>query len=483
MEGQVMIVWLIKGASILFLSILAANLWTVARQKMGPQQEQIARNAVDLLSLGYLLAVSLIFWRTYKFEQPLLFAAMLTFPAVMHLSMALFKRAGYQGDIRLLLIIFGLDVISLVFLYRLQVASVWKPAEWLHYHAPVPIAFKDLLSCAAGLITLTLLSANRRIPQILTLLEKNRLVTPLSGILSFVFLLMTKFTGLKQILTASEISFKLLYLIFLSSFFYSIAPRFMIRRYPFREHLRWMIIFILWIAIFFGIPLLIYGEKGTGFLMLLIFFLLTAHFAKDSRFFITGIVSLIVLLCTACVISPDVRRRVFGAWLLYQHYVDSPYFPGETATPGWQLFTALSSIKVSPWGLGLTRGVLTFFHDGKIRTLIPEAVHDFVSVPLAMELGIAIIIIVCASYVMMLKLVPNNYGRLTFRHILATCIAVSLACQGLYNISGSIGLTVMSGLPAPWLSYSGTAMLANSVLAAVLLSILNEREVSTHAEK
>jgi cell division protein FtsW (lipid II flippase) len=308
-------------------------------------------------------------------------------------------------------------------------------------------------------------------------------VLPLSGVLSFVFLILTKFAGLKEFVTASEIVFKVLYLIFLSSFFYSIAPRFMITKYPAREHIKWIIIFLFWIGIFFGVPLLYYGEKGTGFLMLIIFFLLTAHFTKDSRFFIAGIVLLGLLLSVACLASPDVKRRVLGAWLFYEDYINAPYYPGEKATPGRQLFTALASIKVSPFGLGLTRGVLTFFYKGKIQTLVPEAKHDFISIPLAMELGIAVIAIVCASYILMLKLVPVEQGKLTFRGILATCIAVSFACQGLYNISGSIGMVPMTGIPAPWLSYSGTAMIANYTLAAVLLSILNEKEIKAHAAK
>jgi len=474
-----MIVYLIKGASILFLSALGANLWTASRQKLVTTQDQIYNNSLELIAIAYFMALSIIWWRTYNFQQPLLFVAMISFPLFMSLSHALFKKFDYQGDLRLVLIILGLNVISLVFIYRLQVSSPWKVASLLHYTAPISTAFKQLIYSIVGLMILTVLASYRILPRVISVLESNKFVLPLSGILSFVFLILTKIAGLKYIFTASEIVFKGFFLIFLTSFFCSISSRFTNTVYPARKHIRWIIIFLLAIGVFFGLPLLIYGERGSGYVMLIIFFLLTAHFIKDIRYFLAGIVLLAFLLALACLASPSVRERAFGAWLFYDDYISTPYYPGKNTTPGRQLYTALASIKVTPFGLGLTRGILTFKYDGKVRTVVPEAIHDFISIPLAMELGVTIIAIVCASYILMFRLIPVG-DKQTFNSILATCIAATFACQGFYNISGCIGLVVMTGIPAPWLSYSGTAMLTNYTLAAVLLSNLNEKEVRSN---
>jgi len=405
--------------------------------------------------------------------------AMMSFPVFLSASLSIFKKFGYQGDLRIVLVILGLNIISLIVLYRLQISSPWKVASLLNYTSPVPAALKQLVYSIVGLLLMTVLATHRGTHRVLTALESCKMLTPLSGILSFVFLLMAKMTGLKDVFMASEIAFKGFFLVFLASFFTNISSRFSIKQYPVRDHLKWIMILLLGIGIYFIIPLLIYGERGSGFLMLIIIFLLVAHFTKKCRFFMVGLVLLVSLLAIGCIVSPSLRERAFGAWIFYNNYINAPYLPGKDTTPGRQLFNALASIRVTPFGLGISRGVLTFKLEGKTRSVVPAASHDFISIPIAMEFGIAAIFIICGSYILLFWLISTQNNKFTFRDTLAICIAASLACQGMYNIAGSIGLTIMTGIPAPWLSFSGTAMLANYILAAIPLSVLNEKEDTT----
>jgi cell division protein FtsW len=168
-----------------------------------------------------------------------------------------------------------------------------------------------------------------------------------------------------------------------------------------------------------------------------------------------------------------VEKRVIAAWLHWKEYAFKPFGDGRLY-PGYQLFTALASIRLSPWGVGIGNGILK--HATMDKTVIPKAVHDFIAIPVASEIGIVAIIIICIAYIVLLDKATKRNRSLDFWNILAAGIAVALMTQGLYNLSSVIALLPATGIPLPWISYGGSAAFANYFLIGLLITILNDKK-------
>ena len=153
-----------------------------------------------------------------------------------------------------------------------------------------------------------------------------------------------------------------------------------------------------------------------------------------------------------------VQVRV-AAWL---HPFDDPTGTGFQMV---QSLFALGSGGVTGVGLGSGR-----------PDLIPAAATDFVYAAVGEELGLAGSLMIVSAFAL---LVGSGFGISlragnSFRTLLAAGLTMTLAIQTVLIISGVVRVLPITGIALPFLSYGGSALLANLVLIVGLIRISHE---------
>ena len=123
------------------------------------------------------------------------------------------------------------------------------------------------------------------------------------------------------------------------------------------------------------------------------------------------------------------------------------------------------------WGQGLNQGTQTQLN------FIPEQHTDFIFSSIGEELGFVGAICLLLTFFFLcwrlLKIAcqaPNNFGSL-----LAIGILSMIGFQVIVNISMTIGIAPVTGIPLPWVSYGGTALLTNFIAIGLVESVANYR--------
>lgn len=153
-----------------------------------------------------------------------------------------------------------------------------------------------------------------------------------------------------------------------------------------------------------------------------------------------------------------VQTRI-SAWL---HPFDDPAGTGFQMV---QSLFALGSGGLTGTGLGSGR-----------PDLIPAAATDFVYAAIGEELGLAGSMAVLTGFALLVGSgfrISLRAGN-TFRTLLAAGLTMTLAVQTILILSGVVRLFPITGIALPFLSYGGSALLANLVLVAVLIRISHE---------
>lgn len=123
------------------------------------------------------------------------------------------------------------------------------------------------------------------------------------------------------------------------------------------------------------------------------------------------------------------------------------------------------------WGQGLFGGTQTQLN------FIPEQHTDFIFSAVGEELGfigsISLLIVfwlMCLRLIIIAQNAKENFGSL-----LAVGVLSMIAFQVFVNIGMTIGLSPITGLPLPWLSYGRSALLANFLAVGLVESVANHR--------
>lgn len=119
------------------------------------------------------------------------------------------------------------------------------------------------------------------------------------------------------------------------------------------------------------------------------------------------------------------------------------------------------------WGTGLMHGHLT-----KLR-FIPEQHTDFIFSAMGEETGfIGSVLVVLAFALLMWRLLRiANDAATDFESLVVIGIGAMLMFQVVVNISMTIGLGPVTGIPLPWMSYGRSAMLVNFVSLGLCASV------------
>ena len=134
---------------------------------------------------------------------------------------------------------------------------------------------------------------------------------------------------------------------------------------------------------------------------------------------------------------------------------------------GYHLNQALIAVGSGRW-LGVGLG-----HSRQKYGYLPEVAGDSIFPVIAEELGF----ILCAIYIVLIfvliyhGLIVAKKSKTYYGRVLATGIIVWIGFQSFINIASMIGLLPMTGVPLPFLSYGGTAMIMNLAAMGILVNI------------
>jgi cell division protein FtsW len=196
----------------------------------------------------------------------------------------------------------------------------------------------------------------------------------------------------------------------------------------------------------------------TGFLMVYLSGARLRHLAMPIGL---GVLGVVVALRT--------HPYMMGRFATFLHFTMSGELDNRGA--GWQLDQSLIAIGSGGWfGRGLGGGLQKYL-------FLPEAHTDFIFSILAEELGF---LGATALFAMMALLVWRGMrttarAREPFTFLLAGGLTLQLGLYTLANLAVATGLAPTTGLPLPFVSYGGSALLANLAAAGLLyrISVLN----------
>lgn len=124
------------------------------------------------------------------------------------------------------------------------------------------------------------------------------------------------------------------------------------------------------------------------------------------------------------------------------------------------------------WGRGLNQGTQTQLE------FIPEQHTDFIFSAVGEELGfvgaIAVLLVfwlVCLRLLIIAQNAKDNFGSL-----IAIGVLSMVLFQTLINIGMTIGVSPVTGIPLPWLSYGRSALLTNFIGLGLAESVANHRQ-------
>lgn len=124
------------------------------------------------------------------------------------------------------------------------------------------------------------------------------------------------------------------------------------------------------------------------------------------------------------------------------------------------------------WGRGLTKGTQTQLN------FIPEQHTDFIFSAIGEELGfVGSFLVLLAFWVICLRIIIiAQNARDNFGSLLAIGVLSMLVFQVVVNVSMTIGLAPVTGIPLPWISYGRSALLTNFIAIGLVQSVANFRQ-------
>lgn len=208
-----------------------------------------------------------------------------------------------------------------------------------------------------------------------------------------------------------------------------------------------------------ALALLVLKQPDFGNAVMLVLLLFTMLFAGGARpvHLGAGAAAALVLLGGQAVVKPYRMKRL-------STFLD----PWRTARgAGFQLIQSFIALGAGGgWGVGLGAGRQKMFY-------LPQAHTDFVFAVVGEELGVAGALLVFALFgaLLMRGMRIAHQEPDPFASLLAVGLTALLSLQALINMAVVIGMLPTKGLPLPFLSYGGTAIVTAMAALGVLLAL------------
>lgn len=179
------------------------------------------------------------------------------------------------------------------------------------------------------------------------------------------------------------------------------------------------------------------------------------------RYVLLFIILAVGVIGTGVTVSKNARERL-------QNFINQ-----EQVKPGKQVYYARQAIKNGGLlGVGIGKGEHKFFY------LLRQADTDFVYAVIGEEMGFVGAFAVIVIYLLLFLLVLfkiRSFAEDMAYSVLAFGIVFTILLYALINISTSLGFIPATGVPLPFISYGGSSMLSNMIMAGILLRILKEK--------
>ncbi|MEO8299558.1 MAG: FtsW/RodA/SpoVE family cell cycle protein, partial [Burkholderiales bacterium] len=182
-----------------------------------------------------------------------------------------------------------------------------------------------------------------------------------------------------------------------------------------------------------------------------------------------GVVALVVAEPTIC--QNDVAWPLLRA---YQKHRVCTLLDPSTDPLGKGFHIIQGMIAIGSGGLtgkGFMNGTQTHLE------FIPERTTDFIFAAFAEEFGLAggLALLVCFSVVIMRGLMIASEAPTVFSRLLAGAISLSFFTYAMVNMGMVSGILPVVGIPLPFISYGGTAMVTLGLGLGILMSITKAR--------
>ncbi len=144
---------------------------------------------------------------------------------------------------------------------------------------------------------------------------------------------------------------------------------------------------------------------------------------------------------------------------------------------GYHQYQSRIAIGAGEWfGWGLNKGPMTQLN------FVPEQHTDFIFSAVGEEFGfigclilLSVFAVVCLRLLHIAQNAKDNFGSL-----LAIGVLSMIVFQTIINVGMNVGLAPVAGIPLPWMSYGGTAMLTNFISLGIVESVANYRTRKKH---
>lgn len=216
--------------------------------------------------------------------------------------------------------------------------------------------------------------------------------------------------------------------------------------------------------IYLGIPMAFIMKQpdlGTALVLIAILF---------AMLFVRGLNPIYILAATAAGmgISPFVLKEYQKTRLLIFMNPDM-----DPTGAGWNLRQSMIGI-----GSGKFQGKGLLFGTQTQLKFVPEHSRDFIFTVLGEELGfIGGASLIALYFFLILKIIKiAQEAKDSFGTLMATGVAAMLFFHIFINIGMTMGIMPVTGIPLPFLSYGGSAIITNLMAIGLLLSISLRRE-------
>lgn len=224
----------------------------------------------------------------------------------------------------------------------------------------------------------------------------------------------------------------------------------------------------------FGVPILLIVKQpdyGTAlsFVIALVFMLFAAGIRK--RYIITAILLVVILvpIMYFFVLPEHAKTRI-------DVYLNPDLDPRGAGYNIIQSKLAIGSGQL--WGMGLFKGNQT-----QLGFLYPKTT-DFIFALISEEMGFIVAAGIIILYVVLIT--KAVYVAKTAKDDMGSYIAIGIAGIFFFHMIENIGMTMgllpITGIPLPFVSYGGSALLSNFIMIGLLLNISGRRQKAIFVE-
>jgi rod shape determining protein RodA len=188
-------------------------------------------------------------------------------------------------------------------------------------------------------------------------------------------------------------------------------------------------------------------------------------------FGVVGIVVLVIMEPSLC--QPDVDWHVLREY--QRQRVCTLLDPGrDPLGKGFHIIQGMIAIGSGGfWGKGFMQGTQTHLE------FIPERTTDFIFAALGEEFGLlgGLVLLVCLFFLIYRALVIAMQAPTLFSRLLAGSMAMIFFTYAFVNMGMVSGILPVVGVPLPFISYGGTAMVTLGLALGILMSIAKSKQL------